>query len=450
MPNLTEAYGSTGPPGREYDDAMSDEPHHDPRMRGFRSRSSVESVRQRIDERVVTLGSELVPLGDANARILAGRAIAPWSVPHFDRAAMDGYALRGEETFGSDTYAPASFRLIGRSRPGEPFPGSVGPGEAVAIATGAPMPTGADAVAKVESCRISEATILVTESTPPRRHVGLAGEDIAVGETLFEPGRPLRPQDLGVLSALGEARVSVVKRPQVAILTTGNEILPAASAPDGCKIADMNGPMLTALIARDGGVPELVGPIRDDRAALRAAIASACRDFDAVLITGGSSTGPEDHAPTLVAELGELAIHGVALRPASPAGLGFIGGVSVLLAPGNPLSCLCAYDLFGGRIVRRLGGRPLDWPYRAVAAPLADKLVSSLGRVDYARVRIVDGRVLPLSTSGASILSSATRADGVVLVPAAKEGYPKGAVVTVHLYDGSAIIGLVTPPLQGV
>jgi molybdopterin molybdotransferase len=432
---LPKPADSTHPSGREYDGAMSDEPHHDPRMRGFRSRSSVESVQQRIDDRVAALGSEFVPLLDAHNRILAEHIVATGSVPHFDRAAMDGYALRGEETFGSDTYTPASFRLIGRSRPGEPFLGDVTPGEAVAIATGAPMPRGADAVAKVESCRISDAMILVIESTPPRRHVGLAGEDIAVGETLFEPGRLLRPQDLGVLSALGAARVAVVRRPRVAILITGNEILPAAAAPDGCKIADMNGPMLAALIVRDGGTPELVGPICDDRPALRAAIASACRDFDAVLVTGGSSTGPEDHAPTLVAELGELSIHGVALRPASPSGLGFIGGVPVLLAPGNPLSCLCAYDLFGGRIVRRRGGRPPDWPYRAIAAPLAEKLVSTLGRVDYARVRIVNGRVIPLSTSGASILSSATRADGFVLVPAAKEGFPMGAIVTVHLYD---------------
>jgi molybdopterin molybdotransferase len=197
----------------------------------------------------------------------------------------------------------------------------------------------------------------------------------------------------------------------------------------------MNAPMLAALVARDGGLARVVGPLPDRRALIRTAIADAATASDALLVSGGSSTGPEDHAPGLVAELGELTIHGVAVRPASPTGLGFVGGVPVLLLPGNPASCLCAYDLFGGRIVRRLGGRPADWPYRAVERPLSRKLVSEVGRVDYARVRLVDGRAEPLSVGGASILSSTTRADGFVLVPADLEGYPEGAAVTVWLYD---------------
>ncbi len=418
---------------------MSDGLTHDPRMRGFRSRTPVEVVERLVDGRVGVLGSEFVPLHDAHGRVLADHVVAGWDVPPFRRAAMDGYAVRGEETFGSDAYSPAVFRLIGRSRPGEPFTGRVGPGDAVAIATGAPIPEGADAVAKVESSRVVDSWIHITEATPPRRNVGSAGEDVAVGEGVFAPGRILRPQDLGVLSALGFARVAVVKRPRVSVLITGDEILTAGSRPEGCKIADMNGPMLAALIARDGGTPALIGPMRDDRGALREAISSACRDGDALIVSGGSSTGPEDHAPSLVAELGELAIHGVALRPASPSGLAFVDGVPVLLAPGNPVSCLCAYDLFGSRIVRRLGGRSGGGPYPRIDAPLAEKLVSSLGRVDYARVRLDErGRVVPLATSGASILSSTTRADGFVLVPAALEGYPEGAVVTVNLYDESA------------
>jgi molybdopterin molybdotransferase len=153
------------------------------------------------------------------------------------------------------------------------------------------------------------------------------------------------------------------------------------------------------------------------------------------LVSGGSSAGPEDHAPGLLAELGELSAHGVALRPASPTGLGFIGRVPVLLLPGNPVSCLCAYDFFAGMVVRILGGRPRQWPYQSVTLPLARKLVSMLGRVDYARVRIEQGQVEPLAVSGASILSSTTRADGFVVVPADKEGYPAGATVEVWLYD---------------
>jgi molybdopterin molybdotransferase len=246
----------------------------------------------------------------------------------------------------------------------------------------------------------------------------------------------LRPQDLGVLSGLGIDRVEVVRRPRVSVLVTGDELLPPGSPPSGCRFADMNSPMLAALVARDGGIPGVVGPLADRREEVREALAAEAAASDLVLISGGSSTGPEDHAPGLVAELGELPVHGVALRPASPTGLGFLGGVAVVLLPGNPVSCLCAYDLFAGRIVRRLGARPAGWPYRPVVLPLGRKLVSALGRVDYARVRVEDGRVEPMAVSGASILSSTTRADGFVIVPADLEGYPAGAEVTVWMYDG--------------
>jgi len=277
----------------------------------------------------------------------------------------------------------------------------------------------------------------VTEATPPGRHVGLRGEDIQQGAEVLAAGRRLRPQDLGVLSALGRSQIQVVRSPRVVILVTGDELVPAGSSPGLGLISDANSPMLAALVARDGGKPEVVGPLPDDRASLGRSILEAARAADLVLISGGSSTGPEDHAASLVAELGELAIHGVAIRPSSPTGLGRVGGVAVVLLPGNPVSCLCAYDFFGGRIVRILGGRPSAWPYRSTLVRLSQKLSSVLGRVDYARVIIRDNEVTPLAVSGASILSSTTRADGFVVIPADLEGYPSGAEVEVWLYDDS-------------
>jgi molybdopterin molybdotransferase len=422
-------------------DPMSDHPaenapeFHDPRGRGFRSRASVDEVLALIAGRVGPLGVETVPLGEAAGRVLAVEMVAAEPVPPFDRSAMDGYALRGEETFGADAYSPALFRVVGRSRPGLRFAGEVGAGEAVEIATGAPLPAGSDTVVPVESTSVEGDVVRVTEPVPPGRHVGTRGEDVAAGTAVLAPGRVLRPQDLGVLSALGTAAVPVVRRPRVTVLVTGDELLPAGTPARGDRIADMNSVMVAALVARDGGLPAVIGPLVDVRESLRPALAGAAATSDVVLVSGGSSTGPEDHAPGLLAELGELAVHGVALRPASPTGLGFIAGVPVVLMPGNPVSCLCAYDLFAGPILRRLGGRPPEWPYRAVTLPLAYKLASSLGRVDYARVRVAEGKVEPLAISGASILSSTTRADGFVLVPADLEGYPVGASVKVWLYD---------------
>ena len=407
----------------------------DPRGRGFRSRATVEEVHCLISDRIRPLGSELVPLGEAAGRVLATDAFAHRPTPPFDRAAMDGYALRGEETFGADAYTPASFRVIGRSRPGQRFDGRVGPGEAVEIATGAPLPEGADSVTPIEVTRSEGSTVFVQEPTPPGRHVGKVGEDLAPGTLVLASGRRLRPQDLGVLSALGLAEIEVIRRPRVTILITGDELLAAGTPAEGDRIADMNSVMIAALVDRDGGLPEVIGPLVDDRESLRSTLQDAGIRSDLVLVSGGSSTGPEDFAPRLVAELGELTIHGVALRPASPAGIGFLGSTPVVLLPGNPVSCLCAYDLFAGRITRTLGGRSVEWPYRSVIAPLAGKLSSALGRVDYARVRLVDGRVEPLAIGGASILSSTTRADGFAIVPADLEGYPAGASITVWLYD---------------
>jgi len=410
-------------------------PPDDPRMRGFRARTAVADVLALIDGRVGPLGTETVGLTGAAGRVLAADVAADAPVPGFDRAAMDGYAVRGEETFGASAYSPAVFLLTGSARPGRAFAARVNPGEAVEITTGSPLPEGADAVVRVESTASDGRTVSVVEPTPPGRHVGRRGEDVTAGTVVLRAGRVLRPQDLGVLSALGRGAVGVLSRPRVALVVTGDELLPPGSPVVGCRIADSNSVMLAALVARDGGTAHAVGPVADDRRLVREAVAAAAAGSDAVLVSGGSSTGPEDHAPGIVGELGELAVHGVALRPASPAGLGFIGRVPVLLLPGNPVSCLCAYDFFGGRVVRRLGGRPPAWPYRRSVLPMARKVTSIVGRLDYARVRVEGGRVEPLAISGASVLSSTTRADGFVVVPADLEGYPEGAEVTVYLYD---------------
>jgi molybdopterin molybdotransferase len=265
----------------------------------------------------------------------------------------------------------------------------------------------------------------------PGKNLGRRGEDIVRGTTLLDAGRVLRPQDLGVLSSIGYGEVPLIRRPRVRLAVTGNELLPSGSPPRGFHIADANGPMLTALIERDGGVVDCPGLVPDDRDAI---LASLRADADVVVVTGGSSVGIEDLAPTLVAEYGDLAIHGIAMRPSSPTGLGRMGHRLVFLLPGNPVSSLCAYDFFAGRAIRALGGRVKAWPYRATRGTLARKISSPIGRLDYARVKIVDGVVEPLAIAGASLLSSTTRADGFVIVGDDSEGFAAGSDVDVWLY----------------
>jgi molybdopterin molybdotransferase len=408
-------------------------PFFDVRMRGFPDRAEVEAVAALIDGRVARLPAEGVPLRGAAGRVLAGPVVARVAVPGFDRAAMDGYALRAEETFGAGPYNPLELAVIGMALPGRPFAGSVGPGQAVRIMTGAPVPAGAGAVLPAEQAEEADGRLRVSEAVPPGRHVGRRGEDVPIGRTVLPAGRLLRPQDVGLLASIGVAEVAVVRRPRVAVLVTGDELLPPGSQPEGYRIVDSNSVMLEALVRRDGGLPTDTRMVPDRREAVREALLGA--DADVILVSGGTSVGQEDHAPQALAEVGELCVHGVAVRPASPTGVGFLGGRPVFLLPGNPASCLCAYDLFAGRAVRRLGGRSPELPYRSARLPLAGKIASAVGRVDYVRVRLTKGRVEPIAVSGASILSTTTAADGFVLVPRDREGYAPGDEVTVWLYD---------------
>ena len=407
-------------------------PSDDVRMKGFAQRSTVADVLTWIDCQTALLAAETVPIEKAAGRVLFDAVTSRVDVPPFARSMMDGFALLAEDTQGASSYNPLALDVIGQSLPGDPYDGKVSAGRAVRIMTGAPIPEGANAVLPVEFVEIEADRILVLKSVSPGQHLGRIGEDIQNGTLVLPAGRRLRPQDVGVLSSIGEGRVSVVRRPRVRIVVTGNELLPAGSTPQGSKIADSNGPMLAGLVERDGGVVINPGIVPDRPDAILAAMRT---DADVVLVSGGSSVGQEDHAPSLLVEHGRLAIHGVAMRPSSPTGMGLLDGRLVFLLPGNPVSCLSAYDFFAGRAIRVLGGRLADWPYRRITAPLGRKIVSTVGRQDYLRVRLADGKVDPLAIGGSSVLSSTTRADGFVLIDPDKEGYPPGAEVEVFLYD---------------
>ena len=401
-------------------------------MRGFARRTTVADALEWLDGQTGRLSEETLPLAEAAGRVLAREIVSRVDVPPFDRSMMDGFALRAADTMGASPYNRLALDVVGESLPGRPFSGQIAPSKAVRIMTGAPLPDGADAVLPVELVEAQPDRILAQGEVSPGKHVGRIGEDIAAGTAVLPAGRILRPQDVGVLASIGTGEVPVVRRPRVRIVVTGDELLPAGSQPEGHKIVDSNGPMLAALIARDGGTAVNPGIVPDRPEAVLEAMRSGC---DVVLVSGGSSVGQEDHAPSLLATHGELPIHGIAMRPSSPTGMGRLAGKLVFLLPGNPVSCLCAYDFFAGRAIRVLGGRPADWPYRRVIRPLGRKIVSTVGRLDYMRVRLVDDRVDPLAIAGASVLSSTTRADGFVLVPPDSEGYPPGAKVEVLLYD---------------
>jgi molybdopterin molybdotransferase len=395
---------------------------------GNNRRTPVADVLRLIDDRVHTLDAERIASLEAAGRMLAARVVSPVNVPSFAKSAMDGFAIRSSDS--------GTRRIIGASMPGRTFASEVQNEDAVRITTGAPIPPGADCVVPLELADETDGEVQLRIEPVPGKHVIRIGEDVAAGTDVLAAGRVLRPQDIGLLAAIGVSSVEVVKRPRVAILANGNELLPPGSTPSGSQIVDSNSPMLAALIARDGGTLSSIQYVPDDRSVLRKAI-QAC-DADLLLISGGSSAGSEDHAAAAVAELGELAVHGVAMKPGAPAGVGFIGSRIAFLLPGNPGACLAAYDLFAGRAMRILGGREHECPYPRIEATLATDIESRRGRMDVVMVKLYEGRATPIA-GGPSRTNGAVEADGFILVPPEVETLTAGTAVAVFHFNSSNV-----------
>ncbi|MBM4095657.1 MAG: molybdopterin molybdotransferase MoeA [Planctomycetes bacterium] len=402
----------------------------EPGRTGLRGKTSLESATGALLSDAFPLPGEETDSAAACGRVLARSIESPRPIPAFNRSAMDGFAVMSTDI----KQAPVNLAIIGTSLPGAPAGRPVSRGMAIRITTGAAIPAGADTVVPIELCDASESSVVVRSPLPAGKHVIVSGEDFQAGQTVLQAGHRLRPHDLAVLSAMGVARVNVVRRPFVSILVTGNELFPPFSTPKNDLISDANSPMLQALSGRDGAFsktcPSVPDTERDVVSALR-----ECAQSDVILISGGSSVGQEDHVPAAVGKLGSLEVHGLALRPASPAGFGRLAcGTRVFLLPGNPVSCLCAYELLAGKFIRRLAGLSSDFPHTMLRLPLARDLVSEIGRTDFARVRISHGLVEPVAISGAGRLSTVVQADGFVLIPPEIGSFNKGDEVVVRLF----------------
>lgn len=395
----------------------------DIRLRGFTDRASLPEAVAWIDRHSSRLESEDVALDEAAGRVLAAPVLAPADLPRRDRAAVDGYAIRAAETVGAGDYNPLLFTChVG--------PGALPAGSASLVLAGGALPSGADAILPFEAVRRGDAAIEVFAAVADGFGIERRGQQVRQATPLFASGRALRPQDLGLLAALAFPGVTVVRRPRIRLLTAG------AKSANGETPADANTAMLRALIARDGGIVAATEAAPRSRAALAQALAAPGED--AVIAVGRTGAGADDEAPLALADSGALALHGVAVRPGGSVGLGSVAAVPVLLLPGDPLACLCAYDLLAGRLVRRLGGRGAALPYATREVEIGRKIVSSIGMVDLCRVRLVDGRAEPAASIESGGLASAARADGFVLVPEALEGYAPGARITMYDY-GSAL-----------
>ena len=377
--------------------------------------------------------TERIPLRAASGRVVASPPTAALDVPPFDRAAMDGYAVRAEDTFGAGRYDPKVLRVTDKVYTGQMPSTAVGAGECVEIATGAPMPAGADAVVMVEETERVQGTDDVRIFTPvyPGQHVGRRAADIAAGQPVLTPGDVLTPSRIGALAAVGAGEVDVYARPRIAILSTGNEIVePGAPLAPG-QIYDINRFTLSSIIETHGGVPVLQPTAQDTMEALSAAIDAALTE-DVLVFSGGSSVGERDLILDVLISRGEVLFHGVAVKPGKPTVFGIVGGKPVLGMPGYPTSCLSNGYMLLVPMLRRMARLP-EHHARIVRVPLARRIVSTTGRHQFYTVRIEDGQAVPAFKASGDI-TSMSRADGYIEIPASTDIVEAGETVDVRLF----------------
>lgn len=414
----------------------------DIRMKGFHGTVDLATALAVLRDKVRPLPAETIPLVEACGRVLAEPIRSPIDVPPFAKSAVDGYACRAEDTFGAGPFDPLELRVAFEVMPGELPPRPIAKGEAARIMTGAPVPEGTDCVVMVEHAEEKDGSIRVVQALPPGKNVAPRGEDVTRDEVVAPAGRALRAEDLGVLASIRTKTVRVHRRPSVLIFSSGDELVdPLSDEPQRPgTIFDANGYVLEAQARHEGVLVRRGGILKDDRETIRAALAprsAFAGDADVTITSGAASVGKEDWMPSLVRELGELWVHGVSIRPAHPIGFGRIGERLHFLVPGNPVAAWIGFRYFVRPTLRMLSGFAPDEafkPERTRRAVLARKIQSVAGRVDYARVRFTkDGLVEPLRTGGAGILTSVTKADGVVTVAKELEGLEEGTEVEVDL-----------------
>jgi len=377
--------------------------------------------------------TERIPIESAAGRVVASAAQATVDVPPFDRAAMDGYAVRAEDTFGAGKFEPKVLHVVEKVYTGQVPAKSIGARECIEIATGAPMPQGADAVVMVEETERVAASEDVRIFTPvyPRQHVGRRAADIAVGQTTLAAGDLLTPSRIGALAAVGALDVEVYAKPRVAILSTGNEIVEPGQPLAPGQIYDINRFTLGAIIEAHGGVSVVFPTAQDTLEALSTAIDAALAD-DVLVFSGGSSVGERDLILDVLINRGEVLFHGVAVKPGKPTVFGHVNRKPFLGMPGYPTSCLSNGYMLLVPMLRRMARLP-EYRAQIVRAPLARRIVSTTGRHQFYTVRIVDGTAVPAFKASGDI-TSMSLADGYIEIAAQVDIVEAGELVDVKLF----------------
>jgi molybdopterin molybdotransferase len=373
-----------------------------------------------------------VSLNEALNRVLARDVIAKEDLPRFDKSAVDGYALRAEDTTGASQFKPVTFHLTELEE--------VDSKQARQIWTGNPLPKGADAVVMIENTKKRDGELEVWIQLALGGNVSKKGEDVKKGEKIMKAGTRLKPYHLALLAAMGNGEVKVVEKPRIAILATGNELAEVGSKPSENQIFESNRIMLSAMCRELGADPVDLGIAKDDVDEIAEKLRIGLRNCDAVITTGGTSVGGVDLVPDAVNKVGKpgVVVHGMALRPAMPTALAVLEGKPVMILSGNPVAAIIGFEVFARPLICKMLGMSKEEPRPVVKAVMTRKVAAALGRKTFVRVRVLrkNGEFFaePVSARGSGAISTMTRGNGFVVVPENREGVTKGERVTVHLF----------------
>ena len=405
------------------------------RLKGFQKLTPVEDAQHAFLSNLNLQPTPRTTIHTTEAfnRVLAEDIMAKTDLPRFDRAAVDGYVVRAEDTFGATQYKPCIFQFTKED--------ALTQNQTKQVWTGNPLPRNASAVAMLEDTETAKAKLEVWTPLTPGENISKRGEDILEGQIAIQAGTRLKPHHLGLVAALGETHVKVHEKPKVAIIATGNELAELGTRLQENQIYDTNRLVLSGLCRENGAEPLDLGIVKDSVNDITERLRVAVEKADLTLTSGGTSVGGADLVPDAVNTLGKpgIIIHGIAMRPAMPTALAAIGNKPLIILPGNPVAAIIGFEVFARPLLARLQGLKQAEPRPTVKAEMTRRTATTLGRKNYLRVhvRYKNGRLCaePISAKGSSMFSTMTRSNGYVIVPEDREGLEKGEIVLVHMFD---------------
>ncbi|MFX1349754.1 MAG: gephyrin-like molybdotransferase Glp [Promethearchaeota archaeon] len=405
---------------------------------GFSKLTPLEDALEKLFSHIKVNNFEQIDIDKGLNRILAGDIVSEINIPPFDRSAMDGYAIKAEDSFGASPKNPKQIKLIGTIEIGEFSTFKLNKGEAIKISTGAPIPDGSDAVIKIEDTEIKENLINLYTSIVPGKNVSKKGEDIKLGTNVLKSGIELKAEHIALLTSLGFKKIKVRIKPTISVFASGDELLEPGTTLQPGKIYNSNTSMISALVKLYGGDVIRAERVVDQKEAIKKKIFEAAGQCQIIIFTGGTSVGTKDYLPEVISEWGKVLTHGIAMRPGSPVLLGLLNDSLIFCLPGTPVAAYVSFLKISGPAIRKIMGCSVLDPRIEVAAIInKDVPVSGLGILHYLRVKIEkqenDFVAIPIKLKGSGVISSLTHSDGIIEIPANQEGLKKGDKVIVKL-----------------